>query len=121
MLQQVQGHSDRQQPAPKPQDVTWPNFTQQSKPTAPAPVNNTGDAYSSNELGSLANARPPPLPSDSAGQISSMYPVSSTSGFVTKRELMKVTIDLGDGEQETILVREGETAEMVSRAFANKF
>ena len=34
---------------------------------------------------------------------------------------MKVTIDLGENKQETILVREGESAEMVSRAFANKF
>ena len=34
---------------------------------------------------------------------------------------MKVTIDLGEGQQETILVREGENAEMVSRAFATKF
>ena len=46
------------------------------------------------------------------------YQPSSTSGFVTKREIMKVTIDLGEGQQETILVREGENAEMVSRAFA---
>jgi hypothetical protein len=50
-----------------------------------------------------------------------MYPISSTSGFLTKREIMKVTIDLGDGVQETLLVREGESAEMVSRAFAIKF
>ena len=50
-----------------------------------------------------------------------MYPISSTSGFLTKREIMKVTIDLGDGVQETLLVREGESAEMVSRAFALKF
>ena len=34
---------------------------------------------------------------------------------------MKVTIDLGGGAQETILVREGETPEMVARAFASKF
>jgi len=76
--------------------------------------------YSSNELGSLANARPMPPPSNSE-QVSSMYPISSTSGFLTKREIMKVTIDLGDGVQETLLVREGESAEMVSRAFAMKF
>ena len=50
-----------------------------------------------------------------------MYPPTSTSGFMTKRELMKVTIDLGEGQQETILVKEGESAEMVSRAFAVKF
>ncbi len=34
---------------------------------------------------------------------------------------MKVTIDLGEGQQETILIREGESAEMVARAFAAKF
>lgn len=50
-----------------------------------------------------------------------MYPPTSTSGFLTKREIMKVTIDLGEGQNETILVREGESAEMVSRAFAAKF
>ena len=50
-----------------------------------------------------------------------MYPPSQTSGFLTKREVMKVTIDLGEGQNETILVREGESAEMVSRAFAAKF
>ena len=92
-------------------DVTWPNLTQ---------IKNQNDTYSSNELGSLANARPLPPPSHSE-QVSSMYPATSTSGFVTKRELMKVTIDLGEGAHETILVREGESAEMVSRAFAAKF
>ena len=50
-----------------------------------------------------------------------MYPPTSTSGWVTKREVMKVTIDLGEGQTENILVREGESAEMVSRAFAIKF
>ena len=50
-----------------------------------------------------------------------MYPPTSTSGFLTKREVMKVTIDLGEGQNETILVKEGESAEMVSRAFAAKF
>ena len=34
---------------------------------------------------------------------------------------MKVTIDLGGGAQETILVREGETPNMVAKAFAEKF
>ena len=60
---------------------------------------------------------PPPSVSDTT----MTYQPSSTSGFVTKREIMKVTIDLGEGQQETILVREGENAEMVSRAFATKF
>ena len=46
-------------------------------------------------------------------------PPTETSGF--KREVMKVTIDLGEGHDETILVREGESAEMVARAFAVKF
>ena len=70
------------------QDVTWPNLTQAK--------NNYNEIYSSNELGSLANARPMPPPSNSE-QVSSMHPISSTSGFLTKREIMKVTIDLGDG------------------------
>jgi len=88
-------------------DTAWPN--------APSE-----EVYSSNELGSLANARPM-QPVASSDQVSSMYPPTSTSGFLTKREVMKVTIDLGEGQNETILVREGESAEMVSRAFAAKF
>ena len=50
-----------------------------------------------------------------------MLAPTSTSGFLTKRELMKVTIDMGEGQQETILVREGESSDMVARAFATKF
>ena len=50
-----------------------------------------------------------------------MLAPTSTSGFATKRELMKVTIDMGESHKETILVREGESAEMVARAFATKF
>lgn len=50
--------------------------------------------------------------------------LTDTSGtFMTgaKRDLMKVTIDMGEGHKETILVREGESPEMVARAFATKF
>ena len=34
---------------------------------------------------------------------------------------MKISIEVAPGQTETILVREGETAEQVSRAFADKF
>ena len=77
--------------------------------------------YESQELGSLAVQRPLP---PSASEQTSLMGVTSTSGtFLTgaKRDLMKVTIDMGEGHKETILVREGETAEMVSKAFATKF
>ena len=77
--------------------------------------------YESQELGSLAVQRPLP---PSASEQTSLLGVTSTSGtFLTgaKRDLMKVTIDMGEGHKETILVREGETAEMVSKAFATKF
>jgi hypothetical protein len=84
-------------------------------------MKNHNETYSTNELGSLANARPMAPQSNSEQVSTSMYPVSSTSGFLTKREVMKVTIELGEGIQETLLVREGESAEMVSRAFAIKF
>lgn len=50
-----------------------------------------------------------------------MMAPTSTSGFATKRDLMKVTIDMGSDHKETILVREGESADMVARAFATKF
>ena len=54
----------------------------------------------------------------SSDHISHLEP-TTTETF--KKELMKVTIDLGGGAQETILVREGETPDMVARAFASKF
>ena len=47
--------------------------------------------------------------------------IEPTTTETFKKELMKVTIDLGEGAQETILVREGETPDMVARAFASKF
>lgn len=77
------------------------------------------DTFTSNEHGSLVIARPMALSSEQVS--TSMLAPTSTSGFMTKRELMKVTIDMGENHKETILVREGETAEMVSRAFAVKF
>ena len=55
----------------------------------------------------------------SQDKISQLEPVTDSSAF--KKELMKVTIDLGGGAQETILVREGETPNMVAKAFAEKF
>lgn len=52
-------------------------------------------------------------------KVSQLEPVTDSTTF--KKELMKVTIDLGGGAQETILVREGETPNMVAKAFAEKF
>ena len=34
---------------------------------------------------------------------------------------MKVTIDIGEDEAEIVVIREGETPDMVSKAFAKKF
>ena len=77
--------------------------------------------YESHELGSLAMQRPLP---PSASEQTTLMGLTDTSGtFMTgaKKDLMKVTIDMGEGHKETILVREGESPEMVARAFATKF
>lgn len=69
------------------------------------------------EISSLANIRPLP-PNSSLGTTSIEQTTSQT---ISRKELMKVTIDLGEDQSEVIVIREGETPEMVSRAFAAKF
>jgi hypothetical protein len=38
-----------------------------------------------------------------------------------KKELMRVSVDLGNGSHETILIKEGENSSAIARAFAKKY
>jgi len=70
----------------------------------------------------LANRRPPPPAS--SGAYSSINQPETNSQPTTnsgRRELMKIQIDLSDTQTETLLIREGETALQVARAFCQKF
>ena len=42
-------------------------------------------------------------------------------GAHTGKELMRVSVDLGNGNHETILVREGENSSSIARSFAKKY
>jgi len=55
----------------------------------------------------------------SSAELSSIAATSSNHNEI--KDLMKVSIDMGDGHHETILIREGESPEAVAKTFAMKY